>query len=132
MKVKKFLCMIMAACLCLVTMGMTVSADVINSTSKSIGSGNSIKSILTVERTYQPPSSSGASYYYVTRAYYSVNSLILPASQERASSVKNNVTGTFISKTRLTTQEQYVSGQFTSTAVSSKYGNVTVELNVAY
>ena len=130
----------MAACLCLVTMGMTVSADVIGSASQPIASK---KSILTAERTYQPPSSSGASYYYVTRAYYSDNSLIadswtltgflkLSNSQERVNAVKGDAAGIFVSKTRLTTQEQYVSGDFTSTAVSSVYGTVTVELNVEY
>ena len=145
MRVNKFICAILTVCLCVGVMVLTVSAEVIHSVSKRTPGGlmGTTNLILTAERTYQPSSSHAASYYYATRAYYSGNTLkadsweltgvfILPASQERASSVKNNVTGTFISKTKLESQDQYVSGQFTSTAVSSIYGNLTVELNVAY
>lgn len=142
---KKILCTILTVCLCVATMGMSVSAEVIDSTSKRSpgGTRGTMNSKLTAEKTYQPPSSSGESYYYATRAYYSrqiykaqswtlTGVFKLRTSQETANSVKSDVFGTFISKTRLTTQEQYVSGEFTSTAVSSEYGTVTVQLNVAY
>lgn len=140
---KKAIAGVLSAVLMMTLVGTSAEADSIGYWTPG-GPGGKMFAILMTEKDYLTPQTNGFyAYKYGVTAYYDYQGAIATqwditavfntrTSSKTVTATMNNTRMCYAYSTVVESAPQYVSGNHKAVATSTAYGNVTINLNVAY
>ena len=140
---KKIFAGIISAVVMIAAVGVSADADAIGYWTPG-GSGGKMYAILMTEKDYLTPQTNGFyAYKYGVTAYYDYYGAIANhwdvtavfntrTNSKTVTAEMNNTRMCYAFSTVAESAPQYVSGNHKAVATSTAYGNVTINLNVAY